>query len=74
METFNVHITFSNGDSFVERDKDIEAVRSAIIRLTRGPAAAAGLIREVRVIDTGDCIVFHARDGKILWPKERASA
>ncbi len=68
-ETFNVHITFSNGDSFVERDKNISQVRSAIQRLTRGPAAQGGLIKEVRVVDTGDCIVFHAKENAILWPK-----
>ena len=69
METFDVHITFSNNDHFVEKNKSIEAVKSAIVRLTRGPAARAGLIKEVRIIDTGDFIVFHSVNGKILFPK-----
>ncbi len=68
-EKFNVHITFSNGGSFVEHDKNVSQVRSAIQRLTRGPAALGGLIQEVRVVDRDDRMVFHVRDNKVLFPK-----
>ena len=69
MEKFNVHIEFSNGDRMVERDKSLPQVQSAVQRLTRGPAAAGGLIKEVKVVDIYDCTVFHAVDNKVLWPK-----
>lgn len=72
METFNVHITFSNNDSFVERGKNMEELSSALKRLHHGPAAIAGLIKEVRVVDTGDFTVFHSVDGKVLFPKPRS--
>lgn len=26
--------------------------------------------REVRIVDTADVCVFHARDGEIVWPKK----
>lgn len=72
-EKFNVHITFSNGDSFVERDKDIEATKSAIIRLTRGPAALGGLIKEFRVVDSSDFTVFLHTDGVTRFPPARSA-
>jgi len=68
-EKFNVHITFSNGDRMVERDKSLRQVQSAVQRLTRGPAALGGLIQEVRVVDKFDHMVFHAQDNKVLFPK-----
>ena len=73
-EKFNVHITFSNGDSFVERDKDIEATRSAIARLIHGPAARGGLIKEFRVVDVNDFPVFHHADGVTRFPPARKAS
>ena len=68
-ETFDVHITFTSGDRHKEPNKSMEEVISAIHRLTRGPAAAAGLIDEVKVVDLNDMIVFHSEKGRILFPK-----
>tara|TARA_B100000131_G_scaffold127420_1_gene124411 strand:+ start:306 stop:521 length:216 start_codon:yes stop_codon:yes gene_type:complete len=68
-EKFNVHIEFSSGDRMVERDKSLPQVQSAVQRLTRGPAAMGGLIKEVRVVDMFDRMVFHSLNNKILFPK-----
>ena len=70
METFNIHITFSNNDSFVERNKNMEELTSALRRLHHGPAALGGLIKEVRVVDSGDFTVFHSIEWKVRFPKE----
>lgn len=42
-----------------------------------GPEAARGsalawqaLGLEVRVVDSGDCVVFHAKNGRIVYPRQ----
>jgi hypothetical protein len=41
-----------------------EAKRCAEMAMARG--------REVRITNGGDNLVFHAKDGKVLWPKAGA--
>ena len=71
MENFKVYITFKTGDTHVE-DQPLDNLRSTIQRLTTGPAAMMGMISEVKVVDTLDCIVFHSKDNKVLFPPELA--
>ena len=66
-ENFTTHITFDTGDTHVE-DTPSDKVVSTITRLLRGPAAMAGLIKEVKIVDMSDCIVFLTRGNKILFP------
>tara|TARA_Y100001936_G_C15718571_1_gene479766 strand:+ start:132 stop:350 length:219 start_codon:yes stop_codon:yes gene_type:complete len=67
MESFTTHITFTSGDTHKE-DTDSGQIVSTIQRLVRGPAAQMGMIKEVKIVDMMDCIVFLARDNKIVFP------
>ena len=60
-DTFTTHITFSSGDTHKEDPITEDKLVSTITRLIRGPAAQMGMIREVKIVDTWDCIVFLAR-------------
>jgi hypothetical protein len=57
METFDIYVTFTGGDRMKETHSESELLE-ALTRLTRGPAAAGGLIREVKVVDALDCTCF----------------
>ena len=65
-ETFDVHITFKDKTTFKEPGHDIDGVKSAILRLTRGPGSI--FVSEVLVTDQMDLAVFHAKDGTIVFP------
>ena len=71
MENFKVYITFENGSTHTE-DQPLDNLRSTIQRLTTGPAAMMGIISEVRIVDTLDCIVFHSKANRVLFPPELA--
>ena len=71
MENFKVYITFKSGDTHVE-DQPLSNLRSSIQRLTTGPAAIAGIISEVKVVDELDCTVFHSKNNRVLFPPELA--
>jgi len=45
-----------------------EQFKESIIRLTKGPAAVMGMVKEVLVTDSGDCTNFLWRDGKVIFP------
>ena len=69
-ETFTTHITFTSGDSHKENPITADKVASTVTRLLRGPAAAAGMIKEVKIVDQLDCIVFLAQDNKVVFPPQ----
>ena len=73
METFTTHITFVSGDSHKEEPVTSDKLVSTITRLTRGPAAMMGIIKEVKIVDQMDCIVFLARDNNVVFPKPNKS-
>ena len=68
METFTTYITFTSGDTHKEAPITADKVGSTITRLVRGPAAQMGIIKEVKIVDNWDCIVFLAKDNKIVHP------
>mgnify|MGYP001259853389 CR=1 FL=1 len=72
-ETFTTHITFSSGDTHKETTR-VDQLESTITRLVHGPAARLGLINEVKIVDTMDCIVFLARDNRIIFPPQGPKA
>ena len=72
-ETFTTHITFTSGDSHKENPITADKVASTITRLLRGPAAMMGIIKEVKIVDQMDCIVFLARDGNVVFPAQKSS-
>ena len=65
---FHTHITFVSGDGHMETT-DEDKLGSTNTSLQRGPAAQMGIIKEVKIVDGWDCIVFLARDNKILFPE-----
>ena len=67
-EAFATYITFASGDTHKEDTSENE-LASTITRLLRGPAAVMGIIDEVRIVDSGDCLVFHAIKNQIIFPK-----
>ena len=72
METFTTHITFTSGDTNKETTRE-DQLGSTITRLLRGPAAMMGIIKEVKIVDQMDCIVFLARDGNVVFPPQNNS-
>ena len=73
METFTTHITFRSGDTHKEDPITSDELGSTITRLLRGPAASIGMIKEVKIVDQMDCIVFLARNNKIVFPPQNNS-
>ena len=71
MDTFTTHITFSSGDRHKETTRQ-DQLSSTLTRLVHGPAARLGLINEVKIVDSMDCIVFLARDNKVVFPPNPA--
>ena len=72
-ETFTTHITFTSGDTHREDPITADKLGSTITRLVRGPAAMLGMIKEVKIVDQMDCIVFLARDNKVVFPPQKSS-
>jgi len=68
MENFKTHITFSSGDTHTE-DTTANNLMSTVKRLTKGPAAMMGMIKEVKIIDMMDRIVFLSKNNEIIFPK-----
>ena len=67
-ENFTTHITFASGDSHKEDTPGVK-LGSTITRLMTGPAAQMGMIKEVKIVDMSDRIVFLAKDNKVLFPR-----
>ena len=70
-ETFTTHITFTSGDTNKETTRE-DQLGSTIARLLFGLAAKMGIIKEFKIVDAYDCIVFLARDNKIVFPPNPA--
>ena len=68
-ELFTTHITFSSGDTHKETTRE-DQLATTITRLVHGPAARLGLINEVKIVDSMDCVVFLARDNNVVFPKQ----
>jgi hypothetical protein len=64
---FTTYILFENGVPFREETPE-DQVKDTIMRLLRGPAAQAGMIKEFRIVDQMDNTVFLARDNEIIFP------
>ena len=73
-ESFTPYITFISGDTHKEAPVSGDKVETTITRLLRGPAAQMGIIKEVKLVDSMDCIVFLARDNKVIFPPQGPKA
>ena len=68
MERFTTHITFISGDTHKEEPVTGDKLSSTISRLCEGPAAAMGIIREVKIVDQHDLICVHIKGRNIVYP------
>lgn len=69
-ETFTTHITFTSGDTHKEEPVTADKLGSTITRLCDGPAAAMGIIREVKIVDQNDLICVHIKGRNIVYPPQ----
>ena len=70
MEKFRIWITFETGDSHLDTDWcEQQQLLSSLQRLLHGPAARMGIITEIKVVDTMDCIVFLVQNGEQVFPE-----
>tara|TARA_R100000734_G_C3292337_1_gene84002 strand:- start:183 stop:401 length:219 start_codon:yes stop_codon:yes gene_type:complete len=70
MEKFRIWITFETGDSHLDTDWCTqEQLLSSLRRLLHGPAAKMGIIAEIKVVDTMDCIVYLVQNGEQVFPE-----
>jgi len=69
MERYKIHITFNEGSTHVE-EHTIETLTGALERLTKGPAARMGMIKELKVVDMLDCVAMEWKNGRLIYPLE----
>ncbi len=70
MDKFRIWITFETGDRHLDTDWCTqEELLSSLRRLLHGPAAKMGIITEIKVVDTMDCIVFLVQNGEQVFPE-----
>ncbi len=68
MENFTTYITFTSGDTHKEHTPE-SSLATTIARLVQGPAARMGMIKEVKIVDMMDCIVFLVKNNQVVFPK-----
>ena len=66
---FRVYVTFNTGDQHIDTDwcDDKEMIQS-LYRLIHGPVGRLNIIKEILVVDQGDCTVFLSQEGKQVFP------
>tara|TARA_R100001377_G_scaffold84800_1_gene69192 strand:+ start:483 stop:707 length:225 start_codon:yes stop_codon:yes gene_type:complete len=69
METFTIHIIFNGEAGTATEEHDETTLIDAITRLTSGPVAQMGMIKEVKVVDMLDCTNFLWQKGKLVFPQ-----
>jgi len=66
---FKVYVTFKTGDRHLDTDWcDEKKLMQSLYRLIHGPVARLNIIKEIRVVDQDDCIVFLSQLGKQIFP------
>ena len=69
MSRYRVYITFDTGDQHLDTDWcDATDVFKSIDRLKNGPIGMMGVLKEIRVVDEGDCTAFLVQDGEVIYP------
>ena len=68
-EAFSVYWIDRSGNLHKEKTLvPIEEASSAMLRLTKGPAAKLGVVKEVKITDIQDCLCFLWKDGVVIFP------
>ena len=71
MTEFKTYITFKGAQMQCAEDTTKENLHPTILRLMRGAAARAGMIAEVKIVETSsDCIVFLAKNNQVIFPPQ----
>ena len=66
---FRVYITFDTGDSHLDTDWcGQDELMSSLSRLLHGPVSKMNIIKEIKVVDATDSIVYMVQDGKQVFP------
>ena len=66
---FRVYVTFKTGDRHIDTDWcDDKKLIQSLYRLIHGPVAHMGIIKEIRVVDQDDYIIFLSQSGKQVFP------
>jgi len=67
---YRIYITFDTGDRHLDTDWcDEQTLLRSLGRLRRGPISKMGVLKEIRVVDTDDYIVFLVQDDKVVFPQ-----
>ena len=71
MDKFRIWIKFTgSNESHLDTDWcEQEQLLSSLQRLLHGPAAKMGIIAEIKVIDTMDCVVYLVQEGRQVFPE-----
>ena len=70
---YRIYITFDTGDRHLDTDWcDEQTLPRSLGRLRHGPISKMRVLKEIRVVDEGDCIVFLTQDDEVIYPKEVA--
>ena len=71
MTEFKTYITFKGAQMQCSEDTTKENLQPTILRLMRGAAAQAGMIEEVKIVETSsDCVVFLAKNNQVVFPPQ----
>ena len=66
---YRVYVTFNTGDQHLDTDWcGQEQLLQSLKRLCHGPVAHMGIIKEIRVVDQDDYIIFLSQSGKQGFP------
>tara|TARA_Y100001973_G_C4929570_1_gene200312 strand:+ start:294 stop:515 length:222 start_codon:yes stop_codon:yes gene_type:complete len=70
MDLFTLYWFDASGERHVEIERCSfdEKFKSALARLTQGPAACMGMVKRVQVVDMFDCTSFLWKDGNLIYP------
>jgi len=72
---YRVYITFNTGDQHLDTDWcDEQTLLRSLRRLRHGRVSKMGILKEIKVVDEGDCIVFLMQDDKVVHPKSEEAA
>jgi hypothetical protein len=72
---YRIYITFDTGDRHLDTDWcDEQTVLRSLERLRRGPISKMGVLKEIRVVDTDDYIVFLFQDDEVVYPAHKENA
>jgi len=67
---YRVYITFDTGDRHLDTDWcDEQTLLRSLGRLRHGRISKMGVLKEIRVVDADDCIVFLVQDDKVVFPQ-----